>query len=63
MKGRVKDVANFIVVFSSDIVLPTPTFSSHRPDQSADIDTETRFSTRKNILTCEDRDDAQTTLF
>ena len=32
-------------------------------DQSADIDTETRPSTSKKILTCEDRDDAQTTLF
>ena len=62
-KEESKDVANFIVVFFSDIVLPTPTFSSHHPDQSADIDTETRPSTSKKILTCEDRDDAQTTLF
>ena len=62
-KEESKDVANFIVVFFSDIVLPTPTFSSHHPDQSADIDTETVPSTSKKILTCEDRDDAQTTLF
>ena len=62
-KEESKDVANFIVVFFSDIVLPTPTFSSHHPDQSADIDTETGHSTSKKILTCEDRDDAQTTLF
>ena len=58
-----KDVANFTVVFFSDIPLPAQTFSSHHPDQSADIETETRPSTSKKILTCEDRDDAQTTLF
>ena len=57
------DVANFIVVFFSDIALPSPTFSNHHPDQSADIETETRPSTGKKILTCEDTDDAQTTLF
>ena len=57
------DVVNFIVVFFSEIALPTPTFSNHHPDQSADIETETRSSTGKKILTCEDTDDAPTTLF
>ena len=57
------DVANFIVVFFSEIAVPTPTFSNHHPDQSAEIDTETGPSTSKKILMCEDRDDAQTTLF
>ena len=62
-KEESKDVANFTVVFFSDIALAAQTFSSHHPDQSADIETETRPSTSKKILTCEDRDDAQTTLF
>ena len=61
-KEESKDVANFIVVFS-EIAQPNPTFSNHHPDQSAHIDTETRPCTSKKILTCEDRDDAQTTLF
>ena len=62
-KEESKDVANFTVVFFSDIALAAQTFSSHHPDQSVDIETETRPSTSKKILTCEDRDDAQTTLF
>ena len=57
------DVVNFIVVFFSEIALPTPTFSNHHPDQSADIETETRPSTSIKILTREDTDDAQTSLF
>ena len=62
-KEESKDVANFIVVFFSEIALPTPTFSNHHPDQSADIETETRPSTSIKILTREDTDDAQTSLF
>ena len=57
------NVANFIVVFFSEIALPSPTFSNHHPDQSADIETETRPSTSIKILTREDTDDAQTSLF
>ena len=57
------NVANFIVIFFSEIALPSPTFSNHHPDQSADIETETRPSTSIKILTREDTDDAQTSLF
>ena len=52
-----------MVVFFSEVALPTPTFSNHHPNQSADIGTETRPSTSKNILPHEGTDDAQTTLF
>lgn len=59
VKGRVKGCGKLHCLLFR--YCPThPNLSRHHPDQSADIDTETRPSTNKKILTCEDRDDAQT---